>query len=108
MCVIYILYILLVYYIYIYYRYILYILRKPADRLDWSCRWANEVSIGGVVCIWSLSYPLCLKARLCASLPCISPCLTAVEVRCRLHPITTLMTSYGGWLSSPPFSGIYT
>ena len=26
---------------------------------------------------------------------------------CRLHPITGLRSSYGGWHSSPPFSGQY-
>ena len=35
---------------------------------------------------------------------CISACLTAKEVRCRLHPVTTLTFSYGVRLS-PPFSG---
>ena len=38
---------------------------------------------------------------------CISSCLIAVQVGCRLHPITTLMSSYGGWLSPPPLSGKY-
>ena len=48
------------------------------------------------------------NVRLCASLPSISPCLTAVEVRCQIHPITTLKSSYGSWLSPSPFPGIYT
>ena len=40
-----------------------------------------------------------LNARLCLSLPStvFPQCLTAVEVRCRIRPITALMSSSGGF-----------
>ena len=65
--------------------------------------WAPLLSYNETLCVQSLSYRPSMRDF--PPLLSISPCLTAVPARCQIHPITTWMSSYGGWFSSPPFPG---